>query len=276
MNSIISTLRNIFGGKDKTESTTESNLTQADILPPREDTLPLKTDTPASEVEETQENFPEQEQKRMVIQPPIVASDEAILEIEEILIKAQPSATMDQCKFMVNRNLIPSQSWYFKDFESAAGSSLAESLFSIEGVETVLVHESTVTLTRIDKSSADWRPIAEEAGNAIREKIQSGEALISNEVLQSIPAEEVVRSKIQEVIDLEVNPGVAGHGGRITLTKVEGNTVTIQMGGGCQGCSAADMTLKQGIHNAFRKALPTLGAIYDETDHKSGLNPYYS
>ena len=52
-------------------------------------------------------------------------------------------------------------------------------------------------------------------------------------------------------------------------------SVTIEMGGGCQGCSAADLTLKQGIHSAFRKAAPYVGAIYDETDHAAGLNPYY-
>ena len=75
---------------------------------------------------------------------------------------------------------------------------------------------------------------------------------------------------------LEKSRHVAGHGGRITLTAVTGNTVTIEMGGGCQGCSAADLTLKQGIHSAFRKAAPYVGAIYDETDHAAGSNPYYS
>ena len=85
----------------------------------------------------------------------------------------------------------------------------------------------------------------------------------------------MVREEIQKVIDTEVNPGVAGHGGRITLTAIAGNTVTIEMGGGCQGCSAADLTLKQGIHSSFRKAVPYVGAIYDETDHAAGSNPYY-
>ena len=82
--------------------------------------------------------------------------------------------------------------------------------------------------------------------------------------------------EIQKVIDTEVNPGVAGHGGNIRLLAVKGNSVTIQMGGGCQGCSAADLTLKQGIHTSFRKAVPMVGAIFDETDHTAGLNPYFS
>jgi Fe/S biogenesis protein NfuA len=57
---------------------------------------------------------------------------------------------------------------------------------------------------------------------------------------------------------------------------VRGNSVYISMGGGCQGCSAADQTLKQGIHQAFRNAVPQVGAIYDETDHSAGTNPYFS
>ena len=44
----------------------------------------------------------------------------------------------------------------------------------------------------------------------------------------------------------------------------------IKMGGGCQGCSVADVTLKQGIHGAFREAIAGIGAIYDETDHSAG------
>ena len=90
-----------------------------------------------------------------------------------------------------------------------------------------------------------------------------------------MPSEEAVRHGIQKAIDEEVNPGVAGHGGRITLEKVKGNTITIQMGGGCQGCSSADVTLKQGIHGSFRKFVPQVGAIFDETDHTAGLNPYF-
>ena len=94
-------------------------------------------------------------------------------------------------------------------------------------------------------------------------------------VLAEIPEETAVREGVQVCIDEEVNPGVAAHSGYITLTEVRGNSVYIQMGGGCQGCSAADLTLKQGIHEAFRKAVPGLGAIYDETDHAAGLNPYF-
>jgi Fe-S cluster biogenesis protein NfuA len=177
---------------------------------------------------------------------------------------------------MVNRSLFAGHSWLFSNFEEAAGSPLAESVFSVDSVETLLLHDSTAVVTKTGgKGLSDWEALAKEVGGAMRETLNSGTELVSQEIIKTIPSEEVVREEIQKVIDTEVNPGVAGHGGRITLTAITGNTVTIEMGGGCQGCSAADLTLKQGIHSSFRKAVPYVGAIYDETDHAAGSNPYY-
>lgn len=214
--------------------------------------------------------------RRTVIQAPILAAQSELEESGEILIKAEPSAAGDLCRFMVNRFLFEGHSWNFPDFESAAGSPLAEVLFCIEDVETALAHDSTLTVTRKDKSQVDWEPLAREVGAAIRKCLESDGPIISEKIIGDMPSEETIRADIQKVIDTEVNPGVAGHGGSITLTGVAGNTVTIHMGGGCQGCSAADLTLKAGIHGAFRKAVPMVGAILDETDHAAGLNPYFS
>ena len=274
--SIIRKLKNIFSSdvEKKYEKKTESVLTN--MKPPAEEILDSE-ESPNSDIDEN--SFKEAEpKKRTIIEPPIITSKESIgvKQTGKILIKAEPSLKGDQCKFMVNRDLIEGNSWYFDNFESAEGSPLAESLFSLDGVESILIQESTLTITRIDKGPGDWLPMAKKIGNAIREKLEANGSLISKTILDSIPLEEEVRVKIQEVIDKEVNPGVAGHGGNVQLTSVKGNTVTILMGGGCQGCSAADMTLKMGIHGAFRKALPTVGAILDETDHKAGLNPFYS
>ncbi len=215
--------------------------------------------------------------QRRVLQPTVIR-EEAVDRgpSDQILIKAEPSRDNEQCKFMVNRPLFEGHSWLFSNFKRAAGSPLAEAIFSVDSVDTVLVHDSTAVVTKTGaKGISDWQALAKEVGSALRQALEADESLISKEILDQIPSEDVVRNQIQKVIDTEVNPGVAGHGGRITLTQVEGNTVTIEMGGGCQGCSAADLTLKQGIHNSFRMAVPYVGAIYDETDHAAGVNPYY-
>lgn len=235
-----------------------------------------ESSAPAATAPNTERFADEPPAPRKVLHAPVLKKNLFPEESDEILIKAQPSLTGDQCMFTVNRTLMKGCSWYFGSFESAAESALAEALFSLDDVETVLVCEATVTVTRKDKTLIDWGSLAKEIGAAIRSALEEGSPLISEKILSSIPSEETVRDGIQKVIDEEVNPGVAGHGGKITLLAVKGNSVTIQMGGGCQGCSAADLTLKQGIHTSFRKAVPEVGAIFDETDHTAGLNPYFS
>ena len=194
---------------------------------------------------------------------------------DKVLIKAQPTTAGDQCIFMLNRVLFPGYSWWFPNFESAEGSPLGERLFSLEDVEAVLVHEATVTVTRKDKTVFDWKTLAGEIGVSLREILKEGGHLVSQKIIDEMPSQEEIEQGIQKAINEEVNPGVAGHGGLITLQKIKGNTITIQMGGGCQGCSAADLTLKQGIHSSFRKFVPQVGAIFDETDHAAGINPYF-
>ena len=83
-------------------------------------------------------------------------------------------------------------------------------------------------------------------------------------------------TKVQELIDSTINPAVAGHGGFVQLVDVKDNRVYIQMGGGCQGCGAADVTLKAGIERLIKEELPEIEEVLDSTDHASGTNPYYT
>lgn len=80
---------------------------------------------------------------------------------------------------------------------------------------------------------------------------------------------------VQKILDEEINPAVAQHGGFVTLLDVRDGTVFIQMGGGCQGCGMVDVTLKQGIEVRIREAVPAIREIVDSTDHAGGRNPYY-
>jgi Fe-S cluster biogenesis protein NfuA len=265
--SLVKKLKNIFSGSEPVVE--ENNST------PAVDTAVSTTEAPV-ETADVPENFPKLPKERRVIRSVIIAENTNSKPSDEILIKAQPSATGDQCVFMVNRTLMEGHSWYFANFESAAESPLAEALFSLDDIETVLVLGATLTVTRKDKTVVDWRPLAKDVGAVVRGVLEQGGALISEKIIRELPSEEFIREGIQKVIDTEVNPGVAGHGGNVTLLDVKGNTVTIQMGGGCQGCSAADLTLKQGIHTSFRNAVPKVGAILDETDHSAGVSPYFS
>jgi len=80
---------------------------------------------------------------------------------------------------------------------------------------------------------------------------------------------------VQAVLDQDINPAVAAHGGWVTLLEVKDNVAYIQLGGGCQGCGMVDVTLKQGIEVRIREAVPAIREIIDSTDHAGGNNPYY-
>ena len=80
---------------------------------------------------------------------------------------------------------------------------------------------------------------------------------------------------IQQLIDERINPAVASHGGQIDLLDVTDDSIYIHMGGGCQGCGMADVTLKHGIEGMVQEHFPEIKNIIDTTDHASGTNPYY-
>jgi Fe/S biogenesis protein NfuA len=80
---------------------------------------------------------------------------------------------------------------------------------------------------------------------------------------------------VQQVIDTRINPGVAMHGGYVSLLDVKDDIVYIALGGGCQGCGMVDVTLKQGIEVMIREAVPEIRQVVDTTDHAGGTNPYY-
>lgn len=82
--------------------------------------------------------------------------------------------------------------------------------------------------------------------------------------------------KILDLLDAEINPGVAMHGGVVELIDVQGETAFVKLGGGCHGCGQADVTLKQGIETRIRQVVPEIKEVIDTTDHAGGRNPYYS
>lgn len=81
--------------------------------------------------------------------------------------------------------------------------------------------------------------------------------------------------KVQGVLDNQVNPAVASHGGFIRLVDVEGTEIYMEMGGGCQGCALSRMTLRQGVERMLRQHVPEITAVHDVTDHEAGEDPFY-
>jgi Fe/S biogenesis protein NfuA len=84
-----------------------------------------------------------------------------------------------------------------------------------------------------------------------------------------------VAQKVQQVLERHINPSIASHGGRAQLVAVEDSTAYLRLGGGCQGCGMASVTLSQGIEVAIRQAVPEIEKVVDVTDHAAGTNPYF-
>ncbi len=81
--------------------------------------------------------------------------------------------------------------------------------------------------------------------------------------------------QVVAVLDEQVNPSIAAHGGRADLVAVEDSSIFLRLSGGCQGCGMAKATLAQGIEVILREAIPDIARIVDVTDHADGTNPYY-
>jgi Fe/S biogenesis protein NfuA len=85
-----------------------------------------------------------------------------------------------------------------------------------------------------------------------------------------------VVARVQRVLDTEINPQLAAHGGRVSIEQITAeNAVVLRFGGGCHGCGMVDVTLRQGVEVTLRERVPEVTAVIDATDHDSGSNPYY-
>ena len=192
--------------------------------------------------------------------------------MDETRITGEPSAQGDRCKFTVDRPLLPGQSAHFASSDGLASSPLARELLGLSGVESVLIADNTVTVSA--PHPVDWPELG--IGQVIRKHMRSGTPVVASEYFEDLPSEGDLKWAISELLDREINPAVAQHGGYVELIDVKKNNVFIRLGGGCQGCGAADVTLKQGIEKAIRNLVPRVGEILDTTDHASGRNPYYA
>jgi Fe/S biogenesis protein NfuA len=82
--------------------------------------------------------------------------------------------------------------------------------------------------------------------------------------------------KIRTLLNERINPAIASHGGVAHLVAVDGSVAQLELGGGCQGCGLAAVTLRQGIERAILDAIPEVDEVVDVTDHALGTNPFYA
>lgn len=177
--------------------------------------------------------------------------------------------------------------------EETLESPLAQSIFEIGGIESVELESAAVTVHMTEDS--DWDAIMQRIPEVIREHMESGLLAVDglhpqpkaqpagksryNFGFKQVSSESRPREEqleiVRHLLDEEINPAVAAHGGYFNLIDVRDDTVYVQLGGGCQGCGMVDVTLRQGVEQRMREVLPEMVALVDVTDHASGDNPFY-
>lgn len=181
----------------------------------------------------------------------------------------------NMCIFQVNRPVLEDWTLIFKSPEDSMGSPLVDALFAIEGITRVKVSGNCVTLSK--NIPTPWPELAKHILPAIRDPLLAAADAISPAALDAVKADpqEDMADMIEQLLEGHINPALASHGGFVKLVKVEDRDVYIEMGGGCQGCAASKMTMKNGVETAIRDVCPQVREIIDVTDHAAGSNPYY-
>lgn len=120
-------------------------------------------------------------------------------------------------------------------------------------------------------------PYLEEATVDFAEDKMGGQLTIKapNAKMPKVNEDSPIDEQINYLLYTEINPGLASHGGDVSLVEVtEEGVAILKFGGGCQGCSAVDVTLKEGIEKTLLTKLPQLSGVRDVTDHTQGDNAY--
>lgn len=194
---------------------------------------------------------------------------------------AQPTGNANVCTFTVDHPIYPGASINCKTPQIAEGSPLLEALFAIDGVKQVMLRDNMIT---IDKASEEtWPTLGKQIGAAIRGTLQraiaEGTDFLSSKLqpdaIHELFTDDAMDDQIRALLDESINPAVASHGGVVELVGVRDNDVYLRMGGGCQGCGAAALTLQMSVERTLRSHLPQIRKIIDTTDHSAGHNPYY-
>lgn len=159
-------------------------------------------------------------------------------------------------------------------FEAAGDAPLARALFALDGVVRVEVSGATIWIKK--HAESDWAKLKPAIADAIRKLLDETDAPLGQDGREETTPDQALLEAVETLLNQQVNPAVAAHGGHISVDKVEGSAVYLRMSGGCQGCAASAATLREGVERMLRAALPQIEKIVDVTDHAAGDNPFYA
>ena len=186
------------------------------------------------------------------------------MDTNTVEITAEITPNPNTLKFNVNKALLDSGSLNFPDLKSAKGAYLPERLFEVESVLGVMIGRDFITVTKQPASS--WQAIVPTVTEKIKAILSSDETLFPQE-LKTVAAASGsgnstdIEKKIREILDSEIRPAVAMDGGDITFYGYHDGVVTLHLQGSCSSCPSSVMTLKMGVENRLRQAIPEVKEV---------------
>ncbi|MDP5325002.1 MAG: Fe-S biogenesis protein NfuA [Litorivicinaceae bacterium] len=133
-------------------------------------------------------------------------------------------------------------------------------------LESFVAYLDQPSLPYLDEAIVDY--VADKLGGQLTIKAPKAKQ-------PTVAFEGPLETQIVSILTTEVNPSLASHGGEVRLIRLEDDVAILQFGGGCQGCSAVDMTLKDGVQRTLMERIPELKGVRDVTDHSQRDNAYY-
>ena len=154
---------------------------------------------------------------------------------------------------------------YDMALEPAGSLRAGDTVIEVDGLRIVVDAES---LPGVDGATVDFRDDPLQPGFVIEPP--------RIDVPSQFDTSSPLAAQVASVLEHHINPSIAAHGGHAHLVGVQDDVVFVALGGGCQGCSMASVTLKQGIEQILKQAIPRIKAVVDATDHALGSNPFYT
>jgi Fe-S cluster biogenesis protein NfuA len=169
-------------------------------------------------------------------------------------------------KYVVDRKLVPTGAHNFTSVQATEGKSpLARKLFAVQGVVGVMIAGNFVTVTKGE--DGEWDELNDAVMATLDQHLTANEPVLTEEALAERAAAATsgsgsdVEAKIRDILDTEIRPGVMMDGGDILLDRFQDGIVYLHMRGSCSGCPSSTMTLKMGIENRLKEALPEVNEV---------------
>ena len=211
----------------------------------------------------------------------------------EIQIKGTLSSSSDVFFFTASIPLLNNSKAECHSRIEATNSPLFEALFDLPWVSEAAVEGRALIVKK--NNSQPWEEYAPQVAQIIRRLHQDKIPLFSEAFIHALKEKKTTEDKkkeipykinetntnsplgkkVQKILSDNISKSLAAHGGYVTLVNLSEGKVYLYFGGGCQGCSQASVTVKEGIERLLLKELPEIVGVVDITNHEVGTNPYY-